>query len=72
MGSLCVMHMYCRVVAVEMKLLRRGSEEEFAVRIGGIAIDGVREWDNKRERGGSVGCIHVLLSKRCIISYNGL
>ena len=33
---------------------------------------GVREWNNKRERGGSVSCIHVLVSRRCNISCNGL
>ena len=47
-------------------------DKEFAIRIEGVAIDGVREWDNKRERGGSVGCIHVLVSRRCIINCNGL
>ena len=26
----------------------------------------------RRERGGSVGCIHVLVSRRCIINCNGL
>ena len=67
------MPMYCKVVAVEIKLLRRDKvDEEFAVRIKGVAIDGVREWDNKRERGGSVDCIHVLVSRRCIINCNGL